>query len=108
MVTPDGFDARHIQMLTDAFAVTEARAQTFARGATDLAALLARSLALLAQMGDALAAPERAAAEAARVEAEALAAASRTRDAEHARRQIEVAATREVALAIARAGGRES
>ena len=77
VVTPDGFDARHIAMLTDAYAATEARAQTFARGATDLAALLTRSLALLAQMGDALAAPERAAAEAARVAERAAAEAAR-------------------------------
>lgn len=77
VVTPDGFDARHIAMLADAFAATDARAQAFGRGAADLAALLTRSLALLVQMGDALAAPERAAAEAARVAERAAAEAAR-------------------------------
>ena len=73
---PDGFDARHIAMLTDAYAATDAQAQAFGRGATDLAALLTRSLALLAQMGDSLAAPERAAAEAVRVAERAAAEAA--------------------------------
>lgn len=76
VTNPDGFDARRIAMLTDGLAATDTRMQGSARCVDALSALLTRSLSLLAQMTEALAAPERAAAEAARDEAKALAAAS--------------------------------
>ena len=76
VTNPDGFDARRIAMLTDGLAATDSQLQRSARYVDTLSALLARSLSLLAQMTTALAAPERAAAEAARDEAQALAAAA--------------------------------
>jgi hypothetical protein len=59
---PDGFDGKHIAMLTDAVTALDARSERHAQYATDLGGLLASSLALVSGLAAALAAPERAAA----------------------------------------------
>jgi len=103
VTNPDGFDARQIAMLRDALAATDTRMQGSTRCVSALSGLLARSLALLAQMTAALAAPERAAAEAARDEAQA----EKAKEAERVRNRRELAAHVDADRARALAEGRE-
>jgi hypothetical protein len=84
-LTADALESRQIVVLFDALALSGARCVAVTETSTALAELLTRSLALVAQMADMLAAPERAAAALALAEADAFAAT----EAEQKRRAAE-------------------
>ena len=76
-VSADGFNGRSLCVAYETTAFVEAERQHSVRHASALAAMLARAVGVLEQMGEALAAPERAVAARELAEAEALAAAER-------------------------------